>query len=225
MSAPPARQLVAPGELPRHRHAEPYVALVLAGSYEEAGDNGRRRVREGDVLVHCAWEAHLNRVPGRGARVLNLPVVAGLAPFGRIDDVDMVAGLHERDPVAAALALCNQFCADTSTTSDDWPEILATGLAAPAGGGLGEWAERLGIRPEHLSRRFTRLYGVGPQRFRWEARTRAAWRDVVGTSAALAQIALTHGFADQAHMTRSIHALTGRPPGVWRRSNAFKTAG
>jgi AraC-like DNA-binding protein len=224
MTAPPARQQIAPGELPRHRHAEPYVALVLAGGYEEAGDNGRRQVRAGDVIVHQAWEAHLNRTPGRGARVLNLPAAVGLAPFGHVDDPDTIASLHEHDPIEASVALCKQFCPNAPALDADWPEILAAGLVDPAGAGLGHWADALGIRPEHLSRRFTRLYGVGPQRFRWEARTRAAWRDVVGTSVALAQVALAHGFADQAHMTRSIHLLTGRPPGAWRRSNPFKTA-
>jgi transcriptional regulator GlxA family with amidase domain len=40
----------------------------------------------------------------------------------------------------------------------------------------------------------------------------------------LARIAAEAGFADQAHMTRALGALTGRCPGHWRRSNKFKTA-
>ena len=50
MSHLPARQTVQPGALPRHRHAEGYVAVVIAGGYEEAGDTGRRRVSAGDVV-------------------------------------------------------------------------------------------------------------------------------------------------------------------------------
>ena len=106
MSRLPARQTVAPGCLPRHRHAEAYAAVVLAGTYEEAGDNGRRRVGPGDVVVHRAWEAHLNRTPGAGAQVLNLPLTAGDLPaFGRADDVDTLVRAAERDPAEASARL------------------------------------------------------------------------------------------------------------------------
>ena len=47
--------------LPRHRHDAPYAAVVLEGGYEEAGDGGRFRVRAGDVLIHGAFSAHLDR--------------------------------------------------------------------------------------------------------------------------------------------------------------------
>ena len=218
----PARQRVAPGELPRHRHAAGYVALVLAGGYEEAGDSGRRQVRSGDVVVHRPWEAHLNRVPGRGAEVMNLTVDAALAPFGRVEDPDAIARLHARDPFAAGALLVEQFVA-TQPAGADWPDLLARRLTSTALD-LGAWAERQGVRREHLSRRFAALYGVGPQRFGLEARARAAWADIVGGGAPLAELAVAHGFADQAHMTRAVHALTGRPPGAWRRSNPFKTA-
>lgn len=221
MSLLPARQHVAPGELPRHRHAEGYVALVLRGGYEEAGDNGRRAVAAGDVVVHQPWQAHLNRVPGRGAEVLNLPVAPGLSPFGRVADPDAIVRLHERDPRAAAQALTEQF--RPAPAAADWPDDLAANLA-DIRLDLRTWAQQLGVSAEHLSRRFARLYGVPPQRFRWEARARAAWSDVVASAAPLAEIALARGFADQAHMTRAVHALTGRPPGAWRRSSPFKTA-
>jgi AraC-like DNA-binding protein len=217
----PARQHVPAGALPRHRHAEGYVALVLRGAYEEAGDNGRRAVAAGDVVVHRPWQAHLNRVPARGAEVLNLSAAPGLGPFGHVADPDDIVRLHERDPRAAAEALVEQF--RPATVAADWPDALAAGLA-DARLDLRTWAEQLEISPEHLSRRFARLYGVAPQRFRWEARARAAWADVVTSAAPLAEIALLRGFSDQAHMTRAVSALTGRPPGAWRRSIPFKTA-
>ena len=46
------RERLAPGSVKRrHRHAQGYVAVVLSGSYVEAGDEGRRRVGPGDALV------------------------------------------------------------------------------------------------------------------------------------------------------------------------------
>jgi len=222
VSHPPSRQTVQPGCLPRHRHAEGYVAVVLAGAYEEAGDTGRRRVGPGDVVVHQPWEAHLNRTPGAGAQVLNLPLAArGLAPFGRVEDLDGLVRAAARDPREAAAALQAGFQA-ADTAPADWPDLLAAALAGGDARPLGDWAAAFGLSPEHLSRGFGKVFGVTPQRFRWEARARAALGDL-GGAVPLAQLAAVHGFADQAHMTRSVRAVSGRPPGAWRRSNPFKT--
>ena len=48
------------------------MALVLSGGYEEAGDRGSVRVRAGDLVMHGAYEAHLNRYDAEGAEELNL---------------------------------------------------------------------------------------------------------------------------------------------------------
>src|SRR5688500_3338538 len=89
--------------LPRHRHAEPYLAVVLAGGYVEAGAGGRCRAPHGTVMVHGAYEAHGNGCEAAETVVLNLPVPAGLAPIaGLIDDVDAVARVAARDPINAA---------------------------------------------------------------------------------------------------------------------------
>jgi AraC-like DNA-binding protein len=225
VSHPPARQTVEPGCLPRHRHAHAYAAVVIAGSYEEAGDQGRRRVGPGDVVVHQAWEAHLNRTPGAGAQVLNLAAPpTTFAAFGRIDDLDRLVRAAARDPHEAAERLAAGFRPAGHPVAD-WPDRLAEALARADGTPLGVWAERLGVSPEQLSRGFGKVFGVTPQRFRCEARTRAALADLRSGVVPLAELALAHGFADQAHMTRSVRALSGRPPGAWRGSNGFKTLG
>lgn len=222
MSQPPARQTVQPGCLPRHRHAEGYAAVVLSGAYEEAGDAGRRRVSPGDVVVHRAFEAHLNRTAGAGAQVLNLPLPAGELPaFGRADDLDGLVRLALRDPTEAA-AMLAEALRPVTPAAPDWPDLLAAALAQGDATPLGAWADVFGLSPEHLSRGFGKVFGVSPQRYRLEARTRAALAALAGP-APLAEVAAAHGFADQAHMTRSIRAVTGRPPGAWKRSNPFKT--
>ena len=222
MTQPPARQTVQPGCLPRHRHADGYAAVVVAGAYEEAGDTGRRRVGPGDVVVHRAFEAHLNRTPGAGAQVLNLPLPAGdLAAFGRVNDLDGLVRVALADPGAAQAMLAEAF-RPAAPAVPDWPDLLAAALAQGDEQPLGAWADAFGLSPEHLSRGFGKVFGVSPQRYRLEARTRAALAALAGP-AALADVAAAHGFADQAHMTRSVRAVTGRPPGAWKRSNPFKT--
>lgn len=63
--------------MPRHRHGEAYVALVLAGSYVEAGDRGRLRIEAGQAVFHDRFESHRNEFFGHGAQGLNLPVPRG----------------------------------------------------------------------------------------------------------------------------------------------------
>ncbi len=66
--------------LPRHRHANGYATVVLAGSFEEAGFAGRFAAKPGDVLLH-----------GKG--------------HFSVPDPDTLARLAERDAEAAAAQL------------------------------------------------------------------------------------------------------------------------
>lgn len=222
MIAPPLRQTLACGELARHRHADGYLAVVLSGGYEEAGEAGRRWVGAGDVIAHHAFEAHLNRVPGPGAVVLNLPLLRPLGcGFGRTSDPDGIARTAERDP-PAAVALLEATLKPLAAPAYDWPDELAQRLAlGPVP--LLPWARARNLSAEHLSRGFRKVFGVAPQRFGLEARARAAAADAAHSAAPLAAIAVDRGFADQAHMTRAVAAVTGRTPGAWRASSPFKT--
>jgi AraC-like DNA-binding protein len=200
----------------RHRHAEPYLAVVLAGGYVEAGDGGRWRAGPGTVMVHGAHEAHRDSFDAAETVVLNLPVPAGLAPAtGLIDDIDAIARIAERDPSIAA-ALAATMLRPGAHRLDDWPDLLADALVADPALALGDWADAMGLAPASVSRGFARAYGVSPKRYRLEARTRHALHTVAGSRASLAEIAAAHGFADQAHMTRALVALTGMPPGALR---------
>jgi transcriptional regulator GlxA family with amidase domain len=53
-------------------------------------------------------------------------------------------------------------------------------------------------------------------RFRVEARARRALREIMCTETPLVDIATAEGFADHAHMTRAVRALTGATPTHWR---------
>lgn len=224
MTPPPLRQRLEGAILPRHRHAQGYIAVVLAGGYLEAGDLGRRRVSAGDVVVHRPFDAHLNHVPPGGAQVLNLrlPALSDFASFGRVHDPDGLAKTAERDVEAALDLLQGQF-RDAPAEPADWIDDLAATLARPPAPRLGAWAGDHGISGEHVARAFRRAYGVSPQRYRLEAQARRAWRELCRGSQPLAAVALDAGFSDQPHMTRTVLAVTGRTPGAWRRSFAFKT--
>lgn len=202
----------APGErLARHRHAEGYIALVLAGSYVEAGDGPRIAAQPGDVILHGCYDAHQDDFGRAGATVLNLPFANGMGRYGRASDPDLVVRLAERDPIAAAALLAETMCV-RETPSADWPDLLAEALSSDEEIALGAWADRAGIASQSLSRGFRQAYGVSPKRYRLEQRTRAALRRMDGWTGTLAALAAETGFADQAHFTRAVSALTGAPP-------------
>jgi AraC-like DNA-binding protein len=191
---------------------------VLSGHYEEAGDSGRHRVQPGNVLLHEAFEAHLDRIPTFGAVVLNLPLPAQHAfrsGVGKVDDPDAIVRLTEKgDSKAAALLLLSTQL--RAPEFPDWPDELAALLAEDASINLSGWAEERGISGWNLSRSFAKVFGISPSGFRARARTRQAWRAIRTTGLPLSAIAADLGFADQAHMTRSLKTVTGRCPGAWR---------
>lgn len=199
--------------MPRHRHGEGYVALVLTGGYVEAGDRGRLRVEPGQAVVHGAYESHGNAFGGAGARVLNLPAFGAAVgePLGHVDDADAIVRLAERD-VGAAAALLGRTFRPSAVRLNDWPDLLATALAADPNLGLTDWAEAMGLAPQSLSRGFRQAYGVSPKRYRLELRALQALRRLPAWQGSMATLAAEMGFADQAHMTHAIVALTGQPP-------------
>lgn len=210
--------------MPRHRHARGYVAIVLSGSYVEAGDEGRRRVVAGDALVHTAFDAHVNVIGPDGAEVLNLPLPDSRsfpAAF-RVRDPDGLARAAESGPEHAATLL--DIDDDGAPLLEDWPDHLAAALRSRPSLRLDRWASEHRLARETVSRGFRAVFGVSPSRFRADVRARRAFERIVRSDEPLAAIAYLCGFADQAHLSRAIAELTGLPPTAWRRtSNRFKT--
>ena len=204
----------------RHCHDDAFVAIVLEGGYQEAGDEGRFDVRPGDALIHHPFESHLDRVAARGARVLVLDLPAELAAHpqvrGRVDDPDTLVRLAAYDPRSAAAAFAEQFVA-LPDRAQDWPDLLAHDLRGGEPIQLGEWAQRAGVRAETLSRGFRAAYGCTPKAYRADVRARAALAAIRSGAEALADIAHGLHFTDQAHMTHAVARLSGATPGSWRR--------
>src|SRR5215475_1452376 len=84
--------------LPRHRHQGAYAAVVVAGSFVEAGDRGRHRLEAGKVAFHAEFEAHRDDFGGGGAVVLDLPLTrCPEVATGELDALDEVVRLASRD--------------------------------------------------------------------------------------------------------------------------------
>jgi AraC-like DNA-binding protein len=204
--------------LERHRHTHGYANVILGGAFVEASFSGRASVRPGDVLLHGHFDCHANWGEGpHRLQILRLPWPhADIEGRFRIRDPDEIVRIAERDPDEATEALrCSLEVA--ALPEPDWTERLARALASDPSLSLRAWAREAGLAPETVSRGFRQAFGVPPKLFRLEVRARCAWRLVLSTRLQLTSIAHELAFADLAHMTRSIAALTGRSPSAWRR--------
>ena len=203
--------------LTRHCHDSAFATVVLEGGYLEAGDEGRRTVGPGDVLVHHAYESHLDSFSKRGAQVLILPIASRFAAplFGRVTDPDALVHIARHSPRDAWFALTADMQA-CEQQHMDWPDLLAEQLRHDPGLSLQQWAESYGLRPETVSRGFQLAYGSSPKAFRAAVRARAAFKCIRESRQPLVDIAATLGYADQAHMSRAVKALTGHMPRTWR---------
>jgi AraC-like DNA-binding protein len=210
-----------------HSHADAYATVVLSGGFEEAGDQGRFRVEARGVLLHDRFEGHINRYSLGGAVVLNLPIPLGysILPGGAtVMDPDAIVRLAERSPTEAARALLSTLTFQTPATMD-WPDALALALIAnPSLYLVAQWAEDRGLKPWTLSRGFVQVFALSPSAFRARSRARLAWKTITANKEPFAKIAADLGFADQAHMTRSVRQLTGKSPRVWRDGQMVQNA-
>ncbi|MEJ0019631.1 MAG: AraC family transcriptional regulator [Acetobacteraceae bacterium] len=82
---------------------------------------------------------------------------------------------------------------------------------------LKDLADLAGLSLSHLGRAFRQSTGMPPHRWHLNARIRRAQELLLETELPLADIALSTGFADQSHFTKSFHRQVGASPGAWRR--------
>lgn len=210
----PGRETVPRGlVMPRHRHLDAYALIVIAGSIDQASYAGRVRLRAGEILVQPTLDCHSNGTSGAQVLRLPWPEVEGLGGAYRLDNLDEIVRTAERDAHDASLmAQASVARMSACASADDWPDLLANDLARGSADRLLDWAERHGLQPETVSRGFARAYGIGPAAFARELKLRAAWLRVARSRATFATIAAETGFADQAHMTRTMRAVAGTTP-------------
>jgi AraC-like DNA-binding protein len=203
---------------PRHHHRDGYATVVLVGSFTEVSFAGRMNAEPGDVLLHGCFDCHLDVGRCASLQILRLPWYSDvLEGRFRVRDPDALVRLVEVDPQLAVARLSEEL-RPAPPSEPHWVDDLAGALAGDGCFLLHEWADRRQLRADAVSRHFRHEFGVSAQRFRLEARTRMAWRAVLGSQRSLTEIACQAGFADLAHMSRNIHVFTGRSPSAWRAS-------
>jgi AraC family transcriptional regulator len=190
-----------------HRHREPYVALVLSGSYTETGPDGAWTCQAGDLVLHPPFHLHANRMSACGARVLNFvwPMASWQAlavsayTVVRPRRPERIEQSVRRDALSALAEAIAEGEVRVPAAPSDWCSRVAVALANRTSSPVGVLARNEGISPEHASRAFRARYGVSPATFRAEQRLRDVLRLLVETRDPLSDVASRAGYADQSH--------------------------
>jgi AraC-like DNA-binding protein len=127
--------------------------------------------------------------------------------------------LLETATPGAALAVMEEALLYAMVPSGPDPAVIAAAGALDRGVAVGEVADRLGLLPRTLRRRFTAQVGLTPKRFARIQRLKRVVRDLDGHSSAdWAAVAIRHGYADQPHLAGEFRELAGVTPTAYLRS-------
>lgn len=204
--------------LAAHDHPKPYVSFLLEGSYTEVSANVPKFCNPGTAIIHGSAEIHAD-VFHRPARLLNVEfeepcpleaVAASIRPRLK----SMGVPLYISDLLLASLRSQDAFrtvshsaaSLDHTIANFDWVSKRR----------LTDAARLPGLHPTHFTRAFRRHTGLTPSAFRMRERIRTASKLLLGSTEALAGVALTCGFSDQSHFTNAFHLTTGLPPARYR---------
>jgi AraC family transcriptional regulator len=236
-----------PGErLPRHCHEHAYLYVMLGGGISERALRRDNVCTRGWVVYNEAGEAHQDQVLERGAEGLNIEVdAAWLATLREtralheavcyrhvgpaitavgglqvaMQSTDLLQQLRVEEAVTQ---LINSLCGTPESRRRLPPawlsrieELIRSRPCSQLF--LQELAAAAGVHPAHLCREFRRAFGCTMSQYLVRWRADAALQKLMRSEAPLTTVAAATGFADQAHLTRTIRSQFGTTPGGLRR--------
>lgn len=232
---------------PSHAHAEARVSLMLGGSVRETSDGRTHATGAGCVSLKPAECAHANDFGEDGMLSLCVYPRPGIeseaaaewnravAAYRWIDGGPMVRAMNRlarrfarataRDsaadePVYELLNLLGSYAQqETGRTQPAWLRRTRARLCdeTPRLHTVADLARDAGVHPVSLTRAFRRHYGCSINEFVDRLRVERAAAALRQSQAALTQIAIDCGYADQAHFCRRFRRHFGVTPGAYRR--------
>jgi AraC-like DNA-binding protein len=147
---------------------------------------------------------------GTGAAVLGLPADELTDRQVPLDAVCPAAEVRRLGEAADPLAALEAFA--LRRWQDPDPAMVAVAAGARAGRPVGAIADHCGLSPRHLQRRCRSSFGYGPKTLARIMRLQKAVALAQG-GRPFADVSVTAGYADQAHLSREVKALAGVPLG------------
>lgn len=220
-----------------HSHEGAHFVLAIDAGYLTGARGAEGLTRPATLIYNPPGTVHRDRFMETGRRFISIDVPGAATPAGSRDALV----IEDRDAVAAAMRATGLIAGGTA---DDLAieELMLRMLAGVPGGGaapraLPGWLTRaaealndlsgeatleirqvariVGVHSVHLARAWRRHFGHGPSEAVRRLRVARA-AELLGRGAALAEIALAAGFADQSHMTRAFRRDLGVTPAKFR---------
>jgi AraC family transcriptional regulator len=222
--------------------------LVIEGVCEEVCRRGTRVVRPATLVFHPAGEPHGNRWHDAGGRVFHIdisqararevrdhaPTESGPAEFrgGAVPWLARRLYREYRQPDNVSLLVMEgltleilaETCRHRARLPDRAPprwllrarELLHDRFTEKLC--LDEIATAAGVHPVHLARAFRDHFGCTPGDYLRRLRVESACQQLAASDTPLTAVALSAGFADQSHFTKTFRRFMQMTPGEFRRN-------
>lgn len=227
--------------LPRHEHQAAYVSFLLGGSYREVSHQDERACSPGTVIWHPKTEAHADRFHDCGGHLLDLEIEASwlsdaAQEFRLVPRACMFRGGL---PYLLGLRIYRELNADSCEVEEAAIELLGFFFTGPLDRQRPAWFDRalqmcseihdqqlslakvafaLGVHPVHVARSFRRFMGCTFGDYLAEIRIRQAFELLRSSKVPIVEVAYACGFADHAHLCRTLKKSTGLTPSDFRRT-------
>ncbi len=230
----------------RHVHEQSYFCILLEGSYRENYGKKTRECRPSTVVFHPPREVHSTHFGDNGGRLFRFEIkpqwlerigeysmaLSGPADFygGSLAWLNsrLYKEFREIDDVSplAIEGLILEIVAEMARRTANHAELDAPRWLKTAGELLrdqcGETlvfssiAESVGVHPVHLARVFRRFHGCTLGEYVRRVRIDAATHKLIASDAPLVEVAITCGFSDQSHFSKTFKHATGMTPARYR---------
>jgi len=184
------------------------------GAYVAGPDTGPAPapMPPGTILVGARFR------PGAGGSAFGIPLAA--MRDQRVDLADCLPALDRALPgdlpADTALERVTRVSARLALATPPDHAVLHGARLLAGDGSVAELSDTLGLSDRQLLRRFDTAVGYGPKTLQRVLRFQRVMQilSAAGPKPDLADVAVLVGYSDQAHMTREITRLAGRPPGA-----------
>lgn len=229
-----------------HYHENPHLTFILRGDVIEGTKKEVLHCSAGNLLFHGAFEPHYNRKLEGSATCLHIDFAQDylndFAPqrnrlrgiFGirnpgikfscykLFSEAVISDDLSEPSIHGLSLEILWQLFVDEEMASIPRPswvgrleEILRCSCSEKLP--LEQLARELNIHPVHLSRSFSRYFRCTLGEYVRKLRVERSLAFMSRRSLSLTEVAVTCGFADQSHFTRSFKEIIGVTPSTYRK--------
>lgn len=233
---------------PRHHHKRALFCFVIQGDYTETYGVRSRECKPSTLLFHPAGELHSEYFHDSGGRSFIIEIAPSwldrVARHSRMEDHSADLSGGELEPLARKLYKEFSMMDEASTLVIEGLMLEIVGEASRRSPicitrqpprwlrqardllcerfaerlTLADVAKTVGVHPVHLAQTFHKTYDCTVGDFVRQLRIEYACRQLATTELPIVDIALTAGFCDQSHFTRTFKRCTRVAPSQYRES-------